>query len=149
MANEDVLIYNRKQREEYMDNVKPVKQKTVVFQVIEQLKQMIATGRLKPNEKVPNEYELAEMFGVGRSSIREALKIFQYLGVVELRNPKGTFICENSNISSESLLWSMLLGKRILPTLWSFGSYWSTKGSGTLWIIIRQTSIFLPQQLIS
>lgn len=112
MANEDALIYNRKQREEYMDNVKPVKQKTVVFQVIEQLKQMIATGRLKPNEKVPNEYELAEMFGVGRSSIREALKIFQYLGVVELRNPKGTFICENSNISSESLLWSMLLGKK-------------------------------------
>lgn len=95
-----------------MDNIKPVKQKTVVYQVMQQLKNMIATGRLKPNDKVPNEYELAEMFGVGRSSIREALKIFQYLGVIELRNPKGTFICESSNISSESLLWSMLLGKK-------------------------------------
>ena len=95
-----------------MNDIMPVKQKTVVFQIMEQLKQMISTGRLKPNEKVPNEYELAQMFGVGRSSIREALKIFQYLGVVELRNPKGTFICESSNISSEALLWSMLLGKK-------------------------------------
>ncbi len=96
---------------------KPVKQKTVVFQVMEQLKNMIATGTLRPNDKVPNEYELAELFGVGRSTIREALKIFQYLGVVELRNPKGTFICESSNISSEALLWSMLLGKKDLKNL--------------------------------
>ncbi|MBL7006231.1 MAG: FadR family transcriptional regulator [Spirochaetia bacterium] len=95
-----------------MDYVKPVKQKTVVFQIMEQLKEMIATERLKPGEKMPNEYELAELFGVGRSTIREALKIFQYLGVVELRNPKGTFICESSHISSESLTWSMLLGKK-------------------------------------
>jgi GntR family transcriptional regulator, transcriptional repressor for pyruvate dehydrogenase complex len=99
-------------KEDKMDNIKPVKQKTVVYQVMQQIKNMIATGRLKPNDKVPNEYELAEMFGVGRSSIREALKIFQYLGVIELRNPKGTFICESSNVSSESLLWSMLLGKK-------------------------------------
>jgi len=95
-----------------MYNIKPVKQKTVVYQVMQQIKNMIATGKLKANDKVPNEYELAEMFGVGRSSIREALKIFQYLGVIELRNPKGTFICESSNVSSEALLWSMLLGKK-------------------------------------
>ena len=98
-------------------DIKPVKQKTVVFQVMEQLKEMIASGNLKPNDKVPNEYELAEMFGVGRSTIREALKIFQYLGVVELKNPKGTFISESSKISSEALLWSMLLGKKDLKNL--------------------------------
>jgi DNA-binding FadR family transcriptional regulator len=95
-----------------MNKILPVKQKTVVFQIMEQLKSMIASGRMKPNDKVPNEYELAQMFGVGRSSIREALKIFQFLGVIELRNPKGTFISESSNISSEALLWSMLLGNK-------------------------------------
>lgn len=95
-----------------MMQIKPVKQKTVVFQVMEQLKEMISSGQLKSNDKMPNEYELAELFGVGRSTIREALKIFQYLGIIELRNPKGTFICESSNISSESLTWSMLLGKK-------------------------------------
>jgi DNA-binding FadR family transcriptional regulator len=92
--------------------IKQVKQKTVTFQVIEQLKQLIISGELKPKDKMPNEYELAEMFGVGRSTIREVLKIFQYMGVVEFRNPKGTFICESSNISSEALVWSMLLGQK-------------------------------------
>ena len=93
-------------------DIKQVKQKTVTFQVMEQLKQIIASGQMKPNDKLPNEYELANLFGVGRSTIREVLKIFQYMGVIELRNPKGTFICESSNISSEALVWSMLLGKK-------------------------------------
>jgi GntR family transcriptional regulator, transcriptional repressor for pyruvate dehydrogenase complex len=93
-------------------NIQQVKQKTVTFQVIEQLKQLIASGELQPDDKMPNEYELAEMFGVGRSTIREVLKIFQYMGVIELRNPKGTFICSSSHISSEALVWSMLLGQK-------------------------------------
>lgn len=92
--------------------IKQVKQKTVTFQIMEQLKLLIANGSLKPGDKMPNEYELAEMFGVGRSTIREVLKIFQYMGVIELRNPKGTFISESSNISSEALEWSMLLGQK-------------------------------------
>lgn len=92
--------------------IKPVKQKTVVFQVMEQLKELIETGVLKPKQKVPNEYELAKMFNVGRSSIREALKIFQYLGIVEIKYPTGTFIGESSNISSEALVWAMLLGQK-------------------------------------
>jgi len=93
-------------------DIKPVKQKTVVFQVIEQFKGLIVSGELKPGDKVPNEYDLAKFFEVGRSSIREVMKILQYLGVVELRNPKGTFVKESSNISSEALLWSMLLGRK-------------------------------------
>ncbi|MDX2477277.1 MAG: FCD domain-containing protein [Gammaproteobacteria bacterium] len=98
-------------------DVKPVKQKTIVFQVIEQFKELIRSGELGAGDKVPNEYELAKHFEVGRSSIREVMKIFQYLGVVELRNPKGTFVSDSSNISSETLLWSMLLGKKEFSNL--------------------------------
>ncbi len=93
-------------------DIKQVKQRTVAFQVIEQLKQLIAAGSLKPGDKMPNEYELAELFGVGRSTIREVLKIFQYLGIIELRNPKGTYICDSTKISSEAFIWSILLGKK-------------------------------------
>ena len=98
-------------------DVTPVKQRTIVFQVIEQFKELIRSGELEPGDKVPNEYELAKHFEVGRSSIREVMKIFQYLGVVELRNPKGTFVSDSSNISSETLLWSMLLGKKEFSNL--------------------------------
>lgn len=98
-------------------DIKPVRQKTIAFQVIEQFKELIRCGELKPGDKVPNEYELAKHFEVGRSSIREVMKIFQYLGVVELRNPKGTFVSDSSNISSETLIWSMLLGKKEFSNL--------------------------------
>ena len=88
-----------------------IKQKTVVEQVMEQIKELIASGEYRPNDKLPNENELANMFGIGRSSIREAIKIFQYLGIVESKTGKGTFVCDRANISAEALTWSMLLGE--------------------------------------
>ena len=93
-------------------DIQPVKQKTVVYQVVEQLKNLIISGTMKPGDKFPSELKLAEMFGVGRSTIREVMKIFQYIGIVEVHNPKGTFLSDSSNISSESLEWAMLLGER-------------------------------------
>lgn len=50
------------------------------------------------------------MFGVGRSSIREAIKVFQHLGVVDSKAAKGTFVQERANISLEAITWALLLG---------------------------------------
>ena len=96
-----------------MNSIKTLKveRKTVVEQVMDNLKKLIASGEYAPGTKLPSEPELAEIFGVGRSTIREALKIFQYLGVVESKTGSGTFILERSNISRETLTWAFLLGK--------------------------------------
>jgi DNA-binding FadR family transcriptional regulator len=91
--------------------IERVKQKTVVEQVMDQIKGLIASGQFKPHDKIPTENELAESFGIGRSSIREAIKIFQYLGILESHTRKGTFVCDYTNISTEALTWSILLGK--------------------------------------
>jgi len=88
-----------------------IKKTTVVEQVMEQIKALIASGAYKPGDKIPTELELSESFGVGRSSIREAIKIFNYMGVLRSQAAKGTFVEERSNISSESLTWSLLLGE--------------------------------------
>lgn len=85
-------------------------QKTVVAQVMERIKELITSGLYKVGDKFPTEQELAERFGIGRSSIREAIKIFQYLGILESRVPKGTFLCGRSQISTEAIAWSILLG---------------------------------------
>ncbi|HUZ17165.1 MAG TPA: GntR family transcriptional regulator [Spirochaetia bacterium] len=87
-----------------------VRDPTTVTQVMMKIKELIASGVYKSNDRIPTENELAGMFGVGRSSVREALKTFQYLGVLEPRVPKGTFVCEQENISSEAITWSLLLG---------------------------------------
>ena len=91
--------------------LKKVKQKTVVDQIMDQIKELIASGEYKPGDKIPTEMELAKDFGLGRSSIREAIKIFNYLGVLESRAAIGTIVRERSQISTEALTWSLLLGE--------------------------------------
>ena len=92
------------------DQSEHIHQKTVVAQVMEKIKELITSGLYKVGDKIPTEQELAERFGIGRSSIREAIKIFQYLGILESRVPKGTFLCGRSQISTEAIAWSILLG---------------------------------------
>ena len=108
--------------------IKKIKQKTVVEQVMSKIKDLIATGTYSPGDKIPTEHELAISFGVGRSSIREAIKIFNYLGVLESRTAKGTFVRERSGISVEALTWSMLLGEDELNEmidLWGSIEIWA------------------------
>jgi DNA-binding FadR family transcriptional regulator len=75
------------------------------------LKDEIASGQYRPGDKLPTEQELAKRFGVGRSSIREAIKVFHHLGVVESRAAKGTFLRDRANISSEAITWALILGE--------------------------------------
>ncbi|MCF7953549.1 MAG: FadR family transcriptional regulator [Spirochaetales bacterium] len=112
---------------------KPIKQKTVVAQVMEQIKELISSGQYKPGDRFPTEFELAEMFGLGRSSIREAIKIFQHLGVLQSKVPRGTYVCDSSNISKEALTWSILLGNTDFYDLLEFRLVMEQQG---LWYIL-------------
>jgi len=91
-----------------------IRQKTVVEQVMEAIKDLIASNKYMVNDKIPTENELAERFGTGRTSIREAIKIFQYLGILESRTGRGTFVCDRTNINKEALTWTILLGQNNL-----------------------------------
>ncbi|MBM4422255.1 MAG: FadR family transcriptional regulator [Chloroflexi bacterium] len=60
--------------------------------VLEEIQRLIAEGKVRPGDHLPSETELAERFGVGRSSIREAMRVLQLIGVVEVIQGKGTFV---------------------------------------------------------
>jgi len=90
--------------------IEKINRKTVVEQVMDKIKELISSGEFKANDKLPTENELAEMLGIGRSTIREAIKLFNYLGILKSTPGVGTFVCERSNISTEALTWSILLG---------------------------------------
>ncbi len=62
--------------------------------VLGEIQRLISEGKLRPGDTLPTEMELAEQFGVGRSSIREAMRVLQLLGVVEVIQGKGTFVRE-------------------------------------------------------
>lgn len=73
----------------------PVKNQKVYEVVIEQIKEMIKTGKLKKGDKLPPERELVEELKVSRTSIREALRSLEILGLVESKHGDGNFIKKN------------------------------------------------------
>lgn len=86
---------------------KKVNSESVVQLVINSLTEAMLQRKLRPGDKLPTETELAENFGVGRNSIREAIKILVYLGVLEIRRAEGTFVCEGF---SKSMIDPMIYG---------------------------------------
>lgn len=88
----------------------PVKNQKVYEVVIEQIKEMIKTGKLKKGDKLPPERELVEELKVSRASIREALRALEILGLVEARHGDGNFIkknFENSLLEPISLMFML------------------------------------------
>ncbi len=55
----------------------------VYREIVMQLSEMITAGGLKPGDKIPSERELTERLNVGRSSVREALRAIELLGLIE------------------------------------------------------------------
>ena len=55
-------------------------------------KQLIAEGTLVPGNRLPAERDLAEQLGVSRSSLRQALKVLQIMGVISQRVGDGTYL---------------------------------------------------------
>ncbi|MEO3756425.1 FCD domain-containing protein [Streptomyces sp. B6B3] len=59
---------------------------------IEQIKSLIAEGRLRPGERLPTEREFAARLGISRSSMREAIRALTVLGVLEARHGSGIYV---------------------------------------------------------
>lgn len=84
-----------------MDDKYKVVRTNLSAQIADLLKDIIINERMKENEKIPSEQTLTERFGVSRNVIREALKVLQARGLVELRNGLGCYVKkpEASNLS--------------------------------------------------
>ncbi len=61
-------------------------------EVAYKLIQMIAEGRLRPGDKLPAERALREALGVGRPTIREALRALHMMNILEVRHGDGTYV---------------------------------------------------------
>jgi len=59
------------------------------MKIVEQVRDLIKEGKLKPGDKLPSEHILAEKFGTSRPSVREALSALEILGITESRGGKG------------------------------------------------------------
>jgi DNA-binding FadR family transcriptional regulator len=71
----------------------------LVDQVIEQLRTAVAQGEWPLGERIPTELELGEQLGVGRNTIREAVRALAHSGLLEVRQGDGTYVRATSEVS--------------------------------------------------
>jgi GntR family transcriptional repressor for pyruvate dehydrogenase complex len=103
-----------------------VQTKKVYMKIVEQVRDLIKEGRLKPGDKLPPEQILAEEFGTSRPSVREALSALEILGITESRGGKGNFIKDNFNfplyeqkfreLEEEESPFELLEARKVLET---------------------------------
>jgi GntR family transcriptional repressor for pyruvate dehydrogenase complex len=90
-----------------------IRKQRVHEEVAKQIEQVILK-KLSPGDKLPAERELAEMLGVSRSSIRDAIRRLEMVGLVEPRQGAGTVVREVSNEALVSPLTNVIAHKRQL-----------------------------------
>lgn len=82
--------------------------------ILEHLRQQVEDGVLKPGDKLPSERKLAERFHVGRSSVRDAIRILEVRGIVKPRQGGGTVVQSFSSDALVAELANTLVRKRAL-----------------------------------
>jgi len=90
-------------------SLKPVKvlpRTTLTEAAFEQLIAYVVKGTWKAGDRLPPERELCQQFGIARTSLREALKAMELVGMLDSRVGDGTFVCPRSEFLSRPLLWA-------------------------------------------
>lgn len=96
-----------------LPNVEPIKREPLATEIARRLVEYLLAGAVEPGERMPSERQLAEAFGVGRSSMREALKALTLLGLVEVRHGDGTYLMrDDSALLPRVIEWGLLLGEQ-------------------------------------
>lgn len=77
-------------------NTSPLKRLSLAEEVADRLQELIVSGKYAVGQQLPTEPELMGQFSVGRSSIREAVKILAHRGLVRVQQGLGTFVLSQS-----------------------------------------------------
>lgn len=78
-------------------------QRPLVDRTADSIIKFITSQNLKTGDKLPNEYDLAKILEVGRSTVREAVRSLVSRNILEVRQGSGTYVSENPGISDDPL----------------------------------------------
>ena len=86
-----------------MYNFDKMAKKPLGARIEDELMKYIMQEPVEPGQKIPNEFELAKQFGVGRSTIREAVKGLVSRGILEVRRGSGTYVINTNSFEDDPL----------------------------------------------
>ncbi len=93
--------------------LEPIEQNTVTEIVSQRLIRLLSEGVLRPGDKLPPERELAQQLRVGRTTVREALKLLTLSGILEAKRGDGTYVRQDfKDFLSQQISWPVLLSSR-------------------------------------
>ncbi|HEX6303695.1 MAG TPA: FCD domain-containing protein [Anaerolineales bacterium] len=108
---------------ESINTFQSLKRSNVVEDIIETFKHSMIQGDLQPGQRLPSEAELVEQFGVGRGTLREAMKKLEALGVVNILRGDGTYIVDKPSAALLSPLeFALMLEARMGVDLYELRS---------------------------
>lgn len=82
------------------------KKKTIADKIIRDLAEQIINNKYRPNDKLPNERDLAELYKVSRGRVREALSGLSTAGLIDIRSNQGSFVKEYSErVNTDTISW--------------------------------------------
>jgi GntR family transcriptional regulator, transcriptional repressor for pyruvate dehydrogenase complex len=75
----------------------PIRPMKIYEQVAEQIERLILGGELRSGDRLPTERDFAEQFHVSRTAVREAMKLLEQKGLVEMRPGRGTRVIDGTS----------------------------------------------------
>ena len=78
----------------------PIKPRRISDEIVEQIKDLIAKGSLKPGDRLPSERQMTQHLGVSRPTLREAIQVLENLGLLKSVMGNGTYV---QNVAERSL----------------------------------------------
>lgn len=89
--------------------------------IVKRITDALISGELKPGDKIPTEQEFSKMLGVGRNVVREAIKVLEAFGVLEIRRAEGTFVVkEYTHSLLDPVLYGIILSSYSMDDLIDF-----------------------------
>jgi DNA-binding FadR family transcriptional regulator len=93
-------------------------------EIISIFKDKIISGELKPGDQIPTEAELMEQLDLSRTPIREAIKILEAIGIIEIKRGEGMFLRETtSKMNLNPLIMGLILHSGNINSLIEFRQY--------------------------
>ena len=91
-----------------LGNLQKINIENTVDIIIRQIRSLIASGELKPGDKLPPERKLADHLGVGRSAVRDAIRKLEFYGILKTLPQSGTVVAGMGIAALEGLISDVL-----------------------------------------
>jgi DNA-binding FadR family transcriptional regulator len=95
----------------------PIRRSRLYEGIVRQIQDLIGAEHLAPGDRLPGERELADALSVSRASVREALRVLHFIGVVDARPGEGTFVATTPPTPLDPSMYSLLSERTTLLDL--------------------------------